>query len=64
MSHKERWFTEMWQFIISGYVPGTDVQISFDILATFVLVTLSVFLIWLLTYEQLYVMREVKRHYR
>lgn len=54
----------MWQFIISGYVPGTDVQISFDILATFVLVTLSVFLIWLLTYEQLYVMREVKRHYR
>ncbi|MDO8265322.1 MAG: hypothetical protein Q7T41_00085 [Candidatus Saccharibacteria bacterium] len=25
----------MWQFIISGYVPGTDIQINFDILATF-----------------------------
>ncbi len=25
----------MWQFIISGYVPGTELQITFDLIATF-----------------------------
>lgn len=25
----------MWQFIISGYIPGTDLQITFDVIATF-----------------------------
>ena len=27
----------MWQFIISGYIPGTDLQITFDVIATFAL---------------------------
>lgn len=25
----------MWQFIISGYVPGTDVQVTFGVIAVF-----------------------------
>ena len=29
----------MWQFIVSGYIPGTEVQLSFDIIAMFFLAT-------------------------
>jgi hypothetical protein len=33
----------MWQFIISGYLPGTDVQITFETLVTFSLSALFTF---------------------
>jgi hypothetical protein len=34
----------MWQFIVSGYIPGTDVQLTFDIFAMFIVSFLSVFI--------------------
>lgn len=38
----------MWQFIISGYVPGTNIQITFELLLTFSLLVLSIVAsIWL-----------------
>ncbi len=43
----------MWQFIISGYVPGTEIQITFEIFATFSAVTLSFFMFWLLLRQYL-----------
>ena len=36
----------MWQFIVSGYLPGTDIQITFEMLATFFVATASFFLVW------------------
>ncbi len=24
----------MWQFIVSGYIPGTDIQVTFDMFAS------------------------------
>jgi hypothetical protein len=36
----------MWQFIISGYVPGTDVQITFETLMTFSLSTFATLLVF------------------
>lgn len=38
----------MWQFIISGYIPGTTVQITFEIFLLFSLSTASAFALWLL----------------
>jgi hypothetical protein len=36
----------MWQFIVSGYIPGTDIQITFEMIATFFVATTSFFLLW------------------
>ena len=39
----------MWQFIVSGYVPGTELQITFDIIATFGCSLIIVYILWRLT---------------
>jgi NO-binding membrane sensor protein with MHYT domain len=36
----------MWQFIVSGYIPGTDIQVTFEMFVTFVTAFLAVFLFW------------------
>ncbi len=42
----------MWQFIILGYVPGTDIQIGFDLLARFLAIVSVIFLTSLLFKEK------------
>jgi hypothetical protein len=42
----------MWQFIILGYVPGTDIQIGFDTLARFLAIATLVYLTVLLVKEK------------
>ncbi|MCA9346596.1 hypothetical protein KC960_03845 [Candidatus Saccharibacteria bacterium] len=35
----------MWDFIITGYFPGTDIQVSFDMIAVFALSFLTTLLL-------------------
>lgn len=35
----------MWQFIISGYVPGTNFQITFDVIINFVIILIGLLII-------------------
>ena len=32
----------MWQFIISGYIPGTDFQITFEMFELFIIISLGI----------------------
>ena len=49
----------MWQFIISGYVPGTDIQITFDIIATFVGVFVASIILWVTLRRQKTIRHEI-----
>lgn len=49
----------MWQFIISGYVPGTDIQINFDILATFSMSFVLFIILRIIIKHHLIVRREI-----
>lgn len=42
----------MMQFIILGYVPGTEIRISFQFLATIASIIALVYLSWLLQKEE------------
>lgn len=42
----------MWQFIISGYVPGTSIQLSFDTIAQFGAIIILVYLGYMLYREE------------
>ncbi len=49
----------MWQFIISGYVPGTDVQLNFDVLATFAMSFMLFVILRIIVKHHLIVRREI-----
>jgi hypothetical protein len=49
----------MWQFIISGYVPGTDVQITFDIIATFASIFVFSLLLIFAVEKRIMIKREI-----
>jgi hypothetical protein len=49
----------VWQFIISGYVPGTDIQINFDILATFSMSFVLFIILRIIIKHHLIVRREI-----
>ena len=51
----------MWQFIISGYVPGTDLQLNYEVLATFFLVSGIVLLFILLAQDEKQLRREISK---
>jgi hypothetical protein len=44
----------MWQFIILGYVPGTDIQIGFDLMARLLAIATIVYLTNLMIKEKRY----------
>jgi len=51
----------VWQFIISGYLPGTDLQITFDVLATFAGTVIFVLLILTTLKKHKQVNRELRK---
>ena len=51
----------MWQFIISGYIPGTDIQITFDIIATFGLSALGALVVLTAIKHRLHINKELKK---
>lgn len=51
----------MWQFIISGYVPGTDLQITFDIIATFGAAFVLCLMLWITIKRQLAIRRDINQ---
>lgn len=51
----------MWQFIISGYIPGTDLQITFDVLATFALTALGVLVLYIAIKHRVQINREINK---
>lgn len=51
----------MWQFIISGYIPGTDLQITFDVIATFALSALSALFVLTVIKHRVKINKEIKK---
>ena len=45
----------MVQFIVLGYIPGTDIRVNFELIAQLLAVGALVYLIWLYRKEGLYV---------
>lgn len=54
----------MWQFIISGYVPGTDIQITFDTIASIAGLFLVAALLDLLIMQRRSMEQEILRSMR
>lgn len=50
----------MWQFIISGYVPGTNIQITFDMVALAASIGLLLLLVNSLLQRRIHINRELK----
>ena len=51
----------MWQFIISGYIPGTELQVTFDVISTFALSTFSVLLLFTVIKHRKQINREINK---
>ena len=51
----------MWQFLISGYVPGTDFQVTFDTIGTICGILFILVLLRTLLKRQKTVQREIMR---
>jgi len=51
----------MWQFIISGYIPGTDLQITFDVLASFGISALTALALLLVIRHRIQINKEIKK---
>lgn len=51
----------MWQFIISGYIPGTDLQITFDVLATFAFSALLALVLITAIKHRVQINKEIKK---
>ena len=51
----------MWQFIISGYIPGTDLQITFDVLASFGISALTALALLSVIRHRIQINKEIKK---
>jgi len=51
----------MWQFIISGYIPGTDLQITFDVLASFGVSALTALALLSVIRHRIQINKEIKK---
>jgi hypothetical protein len=51
----------VWQFLISGYVPGTNFQVTFDTIETIFGILVVIFLLRVLTNRQKTFEREIMR---
>jgi hypothetical protein len=51
----------LWQFIISGYIPGTDLQITFDVLATFAFSALGALFVLTVIKHRVKINKEIKK---
>lgn len=51
----------MWQFIISGYIPGTDLQITFDVLTTFALTAFLTLVLLTTVKHRVRINKEIKK---
>ena len=52
----------MWQFIISGYIPGTDLQLTYETLATFFLTSSITLLVVLIARDEKKLRTEISEH--
>lgn len=51
----------MWQFIISGYIPGTDLQVTFDVIATFALTAFLTLALLTAVKHRVQINKEIKK---
>ena len=49
----------MVQFIVLGYIPGTDIRVNFELIAQLIAAGAVVYLIWLYRKEGLYIRQRI-----